>query len=74
LVRIPGQDGTVRALWEKAAKTRPQELEIQSKWFSMAFEADDWKTAQKVSLELDLVPISQHWVTDTLPLSVPRPQ
>lgn len=42
----------MRSLWEKAAKAKPQDLEVQLRWFSYAFEADDWKSAQKVSAAL----------------------
>lgn len=42
------QEESKRGLWEKAAKTKPQELEIQMRWFTYSFENDDWKTAQKV--------------------------
>lgn len=43
------QEDAKRGLWEKAAKAKPQELEIQMRWFTYAFENDDWKSAQKVS-------------------------
>jgi N-terminal acetyltransferase B complex non-catalytic subunit len=42
----------MRSLWEKAAKAKPQDLEVQLRWFSYAFEGDDWKSAQKVSTVL----------------------
>lgn len=42
------QEEAKRGLWEKAAKAKPQELEIQMRWFTYSFENDDWKTAQKV--------------------------
>lgn len=42
------QEEAKRSLWEKAAKAKPQELEIQMRWFTYSFENDDWKTAQKV--------------------------
>lgn len=38
----------MRALWEKAAKAKPQDLEVQMRWFTYAFEGGDWKSAQKV--------------------------
>ena len=38
----------MRGIWEKAAKAKPQDLEIQVRWFAYAFESDDWKSAQKV--------------------------
>ena len=43
------QEEIRRCLWEKAAKAKPQELEIQMRWFTYAFENNDWKSAQKVS-------------------------
>lgn len=49
LERMPDQKEAKRFLWEKAAKAKPQELEIQMRWFTYAFENDDWKSAQKVS-------------------------
>lgn len=48
LREIPGFEDTVRTLWEKAAKAKPHDVEIQSAWFSRAFDAGDWKAAQKV--------------------------
>ena len=51
LERIGGQDATMRDLWEKAAKAKSQDLEIQMRWFTYAFEADAWKSAQKVGLQ-----------------------
>lgn len=48
LSQLKGHDDVARAIWEKAAKAKPQELEIQSRWFSVSFEADAWKSAQKV--------------------------
>lgn len=45
---MPDQEEAKRILWEKAAKAKPQELEIQMRWFTYAFENDDWKSAQKV--------------------------
>lgn len=46
---VPGHDGTARSLWEKAAKAKPQDHEIQSQWFTRSFEGEDWQSAQKVS-------------------------
>ncbi|OAT05409.1 cytoskeleton organization protein [Blastomyces gilchristii SLH14081] len=43
---------TARAIWEKAAKAKPQALDIQLKWFNMASEMGDWKTAQKAAMSL----------------------
>lgn len=48
LERMDGHEGTLRDVWEKAAKTKPQDLEIQMRWFTYAFEDDAWKSAQKV--------------------------
>lgn len=50
LEKMSDQEDTKRGLWEKAAKAKPQELEIQMRWFTYAFEYDDWKSAQKVCL------------------------
>jgi N-terminal acetyltransferase B complex non-catalytic subunit len=36
-------------IWEKAAKAKPQDHTLQMRWFTLGFEASDWKTAQKVS-------------------------
>ncbi|KAH2468832.1 hypothetical protein KXW63_008960 [Aspergillus fumigatus] len=52
LQKIGGQEDTMRSLWEKAAKAKPQDLEVQLRWFSYAFEADDWKSAQKAAMSL----------------------
>lgn len=49
LGRMNGQEDIKRSLWERAAKAKPQDLEIQMRWFTYSFEADDWKSAQKVS-------------------------
>ncbi|PGH07686.1 hypothetical protein GX51_01695 [Blastomyces parvus] len=43
---------TARAIWEKAAKAKPQALDIQLKWFNLASEMGDWKTAQKAAMSL----------------------
>jgi N-terminal acetyltransferase B complex non-catalytic subunit len=48
LKKMGDQDETIRTLWEKASKAKPQELELQMRWFTHAFEGDDWKSAQKV--------------------------
>ncbi|PKX93059.1 MDM20/NAA25 family protein [Aspergillus novofumigatus IBT 16806] len=52
LQKIGGQEDTMRSLWEKAAKAKPQDLEVQLRWFSYAFEGDDWKSAQKAAMSL----------------------
>ncbi|KAL1972383.1 hypothetical protein VTN31DRAFT_6797 [Thermomyces dupontii] len=54
LREIPGFEDTVRTLWEKAAKAKPQDVKIQSAWFSRAFDAGDWKAAQKAAMSLQV--------------------
>ncbi|CRG87977.1 N-alpha-acetyltransferase 25, NatB auxiliary subunit [Talaromyces islandicus] len=54
LRQVKGHDDVARSIWEKAAKAKPQELEIQSQWFSISFEADDWKSAQKAAMSLQV--------------------
>lgn len=44
------QADTVRALWEKASKAKPKDLDLQMRWFNLSFENDDWKSAQKVCI------------------------
>lgn len=44
-----GQDDVKSNLWEKASKAKPQDLELQMRWFTYALEGNDWKSAQKVS-------------------------
>ncbi|XHG00685.1 hypothetical protein AWENTII_004114 [Aspergillus wentii] len=44
----------MRSLWEKASKAKPQDQEIQMKWFRYAFEGDDWKSAQKAAMSLQI--------------------
>lgn len=39
-------------IWEKAAKAKPQDHTLQMRWFTLGFEAADWKTAQKVGWRL----------------------
>ncbi|KAG5290159.1 cytoskeleton organization protein [Histoplasma ohiense] len=41
-----------RAIWERAAKAKPQALDIQLRWFNLALEKGDWKTAQKAAMSL----------------------
>lgn len=48
LKRMGDQAETMRTLWERASKAKPQDLDLQMKWFTDAFEGDDWKSAQKV--------------------------
>jgi N-terminal acetyltransferase B complex non-catalytic subunit len=48
LQKMGGQEETMRNIWEKAAKAKSQDLDLQLRWFTYAFEGDDWKSAQKV--------------------------
>ncbi|KAI5302990.1 hypothetical protein KEM56_000142 [Ascosphaera pollenicola] len=43
---------TIHTLWERAAKVKPQDFEIQYRWFYNAMEAGDWKVAQKAAMSL----------------------
>ncbi|KKK20685.1 hypothetical protein ARAM_000334 [Aspergillus rambellii] len=52
LERITGQEETRRSIWERAAKAKPQVRDIQTRWFTYAFESDDWKSAQKAAMSL----------------------
>lgn len=52
LRKLGGYDATMRTLWEKAAKAKPRDLEIQTRWFTNAFEDGDWKSAQKAAMSL----------------------
>ncbi|KAJ5896158.1 uncharacterized protein N7473_005557 [Penicillium subrubescens] len=52
LQKLDGQDATRSNLWERAAKAKPQDLEIQGRWFTYAFESNDWKSAQKAAMSL----------------------
>ncbi|KAE8394582.1 N-acetyltransferase B complex non catalytic subunit-domain-containing protein [Aspergillus alliaceus] len=52
LKRMGDQAETMRTLWEKAAKAKPQDLDLQLRWFTYAFEGDDWKSAQKAAMTL----------------------
>ena len=49
LADVDEHASTARSIWEKAAKAKPKESDIQLRWFNIATEAKDWKTAQKVS-------------------------
>lgn len=49
LQKMDGQGDMRASLWDKAAKTKPQDLEIQLQWFNIAFTDNDFKSAQKVS-------------------------
>ncbi|KAL1987664.1 hypothetical protein VTN96DRAFT_2905 [Rasamsonia emersonii] len=52
LQKLDGHEATMRGLWEKAAKAKPQDLEVQMRWFTYAFEDGDWKSAQKAAMSL----------------------
>ncbi|KAL2838147.1 N-acetyltransferase B complex non catalytic subunit-domain-containing protein [Aspergillus pseudodeflectus] len=52
LQRVGGHEDTMRSIWERAAKAKPQDLDIQTRWFEYAFEKDDWKSAQKAAMSL----------------------
>ncbi|KAE8351475.1 N-acetyltransferase B complex non catalytic subunit-domain-containing protein [Aspergillus coremiiformis] len=52
LKRMGDQAETMRTLWEKASKAKPQDLDLQMRWFTYAFEGDDWKSAQKAAMTL----------------------
>ncbi|KAL4890899.1 N-acetyltransferase B complex non catalytic subunit-domain-containing protein [Aspergillus ambiguus] len=52
LQKVGGQEVTMRNMWEKAAKAKSQDLDLQLKWFTYAFEGDDWKSAQKAAMSL----------------------
>lgn len=49
LKRMGNHEDTMRAIWERAAKAKPQQLELQTRWFNHSSERCDWKSAQKVS-------------------------
>lgn len=49
LQKMDGHGETRSMLWEKAAKAKPQDHELQMRWFTFAFDDNDWKSAQKVS-------------------------
>ncbi|KAK2882734.1 hypothetical protein FQN49_000046 [Arthroderma sp. PD_2] len=52
LNEIGGHGDIARALWQNAAKAKPQDLEIQLRWFRVASDVGDWKTAQKAAMSL----------------------
>ncbi|KAL4950244.1 N-acetyltransferase B complex non catalytic subunit-domain-containing protein [Aspergillus filifer] len=52
LQMIGGHEDTMRTVWERAAKAQPQLRDIQLRWFDIAFEGDDWKSAQKAAMSL----------------------
>ncbi|KXG52587.1 N-acetyltransferase B complex, non-catalytic subunit [Penicillium griseofulvum] len=40
------------AIWERAAKAKPQDHALQMRWFMFGYEAGDWKSAQKAAMSL----------------------
>ncbi|KAF9884168.1 hypothetical protein FE257_002226 [Aspergillus nanangensis] len=52
LQKMGGQEETMRSIWEKASKAKSQDLDLQMRWFTYAFEGDDWKSAQKAAMTL----------------------
>lgn len=48
LKSIGGHEEAQCTLWEKAAKAKSQDRDIQLRWFTYAYEEDNWKSAQKV--------------------------
>ncbi|KAL5342593.1 N-acetyltransferase B complex non catalytic subunit-domain-containing protein [Aspergillus crustosus] len=52
LKKMGGQEETIRIIWERAAKAKPQVRDIQTRWLNLAFEGDDWKSAQKAAMSL----------------------
>ncbi|KAL4906508.1 hypothetical protein BDW74DRAFT_133702 [Aspergillus multicolor] len=52
LQKIGGHEETMRSIWERAAKAKPQLRDIQTRWFDYSFESDDWKSAQKAAMSL----------------------
>jgi hypothetical protein len=46
------------AIWERAAKAKPQDHALQMRWFMFGYEAGDWKSAQKVSCIYDTGTVS----------------
>ncbi|KAL5003894.1 N-acetyltransferase B complex non catalytic subunit-domain-containing protein [Aspergillus recurvatus] len=52
LQKMGGHEETMRSIWERAAKAKPQLRDIQTRWFDYAFEGDDWKSAQKAAMSL----------------------
>ncbi|KAI2680984.1 hypothetical protein DTO013E5_8853 [Penicillium roqueforti] len=40
------------AIWERAAKAKPQDRDLQMRWFKFGYEAGDWKSAQKAAMSL----------------------
>ncbi|PLB54463.1 cytoskeleton organization protein [Aspergillus steynii IBT 23096] len=52
LQKMGGQADAMRSIWERASKAKPQDLDLQMKWFEYAFDGDDWKSAQKAAMTL----------------------
>ncbi|KAI5295680.1 hypothetical protein KEM52_000582 [Ascosphaera acerosa] len=42
----------VQTVWERAARAKPRELELQLRWFSTAMDQRDWRNAQKAAMSL----------------------
>ncbi|KAJ5787175.1 hypothetical protein N7457_002165 [Penicillium paradoxum] len=40
------------AIWERAAKAKPQDHSLQMRWFTFGYESGDWKSAQKAAMSL----------------------
>ncbi|CAG8027283.1 unnamed protein product [Penicillium nalgiovense] len=40
------------AIWERAAKAKPQDHALQMRWFKFGYDAGDWKSAQKAAMSL----------------------
>ncbi|KAJ5747701.1 uncharacterized protein N7511_009397 [Penicillium nucicola] len=52
LEKMDDQTGVRSALWERAAKAKPQDHDLQMRWFTDAFDSRDWKSAQKAAMSL----------------------
>ncbi|KAJ5725716.1 uncharacterized protein N7483_007073 [Penicillium malachiteum] len=52
LNKMEGHAETKSLLWERAVKAKPQDEELQMRWFTFAYEDEDWKSAQKASMSL----------------------
>ncbi|KAJ6030340.1 uncharacterized protein N7446_000599 [Penicillium canescens] len=52
LQKMDDQTDLRSALWERAAKAKPQDHDLQMRWFTDGFEGRDWKSAQKAAMSL----------------------
>ncbi|OQD85225.1 hypothetical protein PENANT_c010G02609 [Penicillium antarcticum] len=52
LEKMDDQTDLRSALWERAAKAKPQDHELQMRWFTDGFDSRDWKSAQKAAMSL----------------------